>query len=68
VDLGDGVWLTLLEHDVLPGLGASFAREPRTPAIDVVLPPNRVRRLRLRPTGKTRVWFWSIDELRVWRR
>jgi hypothetical protein len=68
VDLGDGVWLALLEHDVLPGLGASFAREPRTPAIDVVLPPNRVRRLRLRPTGKTRVWFWSIDELRVWRR
>ena len=68
VDPGDGTWRVLVAHEVLPGLGASFAREPRTPAVDVALPPNQARRLRLHTTGQTRTWFWVIDELRVWRR
>jgi len=49
-------------------LGLSIAYEPRTPAIDLVLPPNTTRVLRLRTTGETRVWYWSVHELRVWTR
>jgi len=31
-----------------------------------VLPPNTTRVLRLRTTGETRVWYWSVHELRLW--
>ena len=65
------VWTTLRDVDVtavLVALGQSMAHEPRTPGIDVALPPNRSRHLRVRPAESTRVWFWSVDELRVWRR
>jgi hypothetical protein len=63
-----GDWQPLFDADILPRLGLSLVREPRTPGIDVSLPPNRTRRLRLRTTGETRVWFWSIHEVRVWSR
>jgi hypothetical protein len=61
-------WRTLFEDGILPRLGLSIAHEPRTPGIDLVLPPNATRVLRLRTTGETRVWYWSIHELRVWTR
>ena len=61
-------WQTLFDGDILNRLGQSVAREPRTPGIDVPLPGNRTRQLRLRTMGETRVWFWSVDELRVWQR
>jgi F5/8 type C domain len=61
-------WRTLFEGGILPRLGLSIAREPRTPGIDLVLPPNTTRVLRLRTTGQTRVWYWSVHELRVWTR
>jgi hypothetical protein len=61
-------WRTLFEGGVLPRLGLSIAYEPRTPGIDLVLPPNTARVLRLRTTGETRVWYWSVHELRVWTR
>jgi hypothetical protein len=61
-------WRTLFEGGILPRLGVSIAREPRTPAIDLALPPNTTRVLRLRTTGETRVWYWSVHELRVWTR
>lgn len=64
----DGTWQTLFDGDILPRLGLSLVREPRSPGIDVPLPPHRSRHLRLRPTGATRSWFWSIHELRVWQR
>ena len=59
---------SLFEGGILPLLGVSIAREPRTPGIDLVLPPNTTRVLRLRTTGETRVWYWSVHELRVWTR
>ena len=61
-------WRTLFEGGVLSRFGLSIAYEPRTPAIDLVLPPNTTRVLRLRTTGETRVWYWSVHELRVWTR
>jgi hypothetical protein len=61
-------WRTLFEGGVLPRLGLSIAYEPRTPGIDLVVPPNTTRVLRLRTTGETRVWYWSVHELRVWTR
>jgi hypothetical protein len=61
-------WRTLFEGGTLPRLGLSIAYEPRTPGIDLVLPPNTTRVLRLRTTGETRVWYWSVHELRVWTR
>jgi hypothetical protein len=63
-----GAWHTLFEGGILPRLGVSIAREPRTPGIDIVLPPNTTRTLRLRTIGETRVWYWSVHELRVWTR
>jgi hypothetical protein len=61
-------WRTLFEGGILPRLGLSIAHEPRTPGIDLSLPANATRVLRLRTTGETRVWYWSIHELRVWTR
>ncbi len=61
-------WRTLFEGGILPRLALSIVHEPRTPAIDVVPPPNATRVLRLRNQGETRVWYWSVHELRVWRR
>ena len=61
-------WQPLFEDGILPRLGVSIAHEPRTPGVDLVLPPNTTRVLRLRTTGETRVWYWSVHELRVWTR
>ena len=59
-------WQTLVSEDILPRLGLSLVREPRSPGIDVPLPSNRTQRLRLRTMGETRAWYWSIHELRIW--
>ena len=36
--------------------------------IDVALPPNRSRVIRLRQTGSTPTFYWSIHELQLWER
>jgi hypothetical protein len=61
-------WRTLYEGRVVDRLGVSIAREPRSPGIDIVLPPNDTRVLRLRNTGITRRMYWSVHEVRLWRR
>ena len=68
VSLDGGAWTTLFGGGILPLLGPGFATRPARPAIDIALPPNEARMLRLRTLGQTRVWFWSIHELRVWQR
>jgi hypothetical protein len=35
--------------------------------VDVALPPNRTTTLRLRQTGETHRWFWSVHELTLFR-
>jgi hypothetical protein len=65
----DGLgWRPLFEGGVLPRLALSIAHEPGPPAIDVPLPRNDTRILRLRTAGETRQWYWSVHELRVWSR
>jgi hypothetical protein len=61
-------WQTLFEGGILPHLALSIAHESRASGIDVRLPANATRVLRLRNTGETRVWFWSVHQLRVWAR
>jgi hypothetical protein len=61
-------WRPLFEGGILPELALSVIREPRTPGIDIVLPPNETRVLRLRTLGTTHRWYWSVHELRVWER
>ena len=59
-------WRPLFEGGVLPQLALSVIREPRAPGIDIVLPPNETRVLRLRTLGPTHRWYWSVHEIRVW--
>jgi hypothetical protein len=54
---------TLFEGPVIAQLARGIAADPQNGPLDVWLPPNRVSRLRLRQTGQTRTWFWTIDEL-----
>jgi hypothetical protein len=56
----------LYEGPVIVQLGLGLIRDPLRWPMDVWLRPNHTRHLRLRQTGTTRRWFWSIDELSVW--
>ncbi len=37
-------------------------------SMEISLPPNRTKALRIRQTGHTRIWFWSIHEMTLWER
>jgi hypothetical protein len=56
------------EGPVLPQFGRALVADPEHPSIDVVLPSNQARGIRLRQTSATRRFFWSIHELRLWER
>jgi hypothetical protein len=53
-------------------IAEGLAREPRRNPIrgpaHIDVSQDGVRRLRLRQLGRTRTWFWSIDELVFWER
>ena len=51
---------------VLPQLLQGLLRDSKRMPIEVMLPPNQTRVLRIRQTGQTRTSFWSIHELSVW--
>ena len=68
VSLDGATWTTLFADAILARLALSIVNEPLTPGIDIALPPNQTRMLRLRTLGETRIWFWSIHELRLWQR
>jgi hypothetical protein len=51
---------------VLPHLALGLVRNGSHPTIDLQLEPNMTRTLRLRQTGTTRTFNWSIHELEVW--
>ena len=61
-----GTITRLYDGSVVFQLGAGLVRDPMEGPIDLWLPRNQTRRLRLLQTGTTRQWFWSIDELSVW--
>ncbi len=56
---------TAFRGPVLPRFAAALIRDPNAPQIEIELPPNHARALRLRQLGTTRRFFWSIHELRL---
>ena len=56
---------TLFRGSVLPQLAVGLIADGEHPFIDIVLPVNRARALRLRQLGTTRTFFWSIHELQL---
>jgi hypothetical protein len=62
----DGPVEQVFAGSVLPQLGHALVREPSRPTIEIVLPENSSRVLRLRQTGRTRTFNWSIHELELW--
>jgi hypothetical protein len=63
-----GLSQVLFEGSVLTRLIESLGTDDHRAPVDIDLPPNRTSILRLRQTGETRRWFWSVHELSVWRR
>jgi hypothetical protein len=61
----DGRAETVVASSVLPQLGAGLRAEPAKPAIELRWPPRPVRMLRLRQTGRSARWYWSVHELDV---
>ena len=58
----------LYRGGIMRQLLQGLVREGYPVPIDVDLPPNRTRTLRIRQTGRTRTWYWSVDELSLWER
>jgi hypothetical protein len=54
--------------DVLRLLGLGLFRTGSYPSIDIDIPPTPTTAVRLRQLGRTRLWFWSIDEIELWER
>ena len=52
-----GVMVQLLE---------GLVRDWRWITLDIPLPRNQTHVLRIRQTGRTRTWYWSIHELSLW--
>ena len=61
-------FVTLYHGSVLPQLLEGLVRDSQRAPVAITLPPNQTRMLRLRQTGHTRVWYWSIHELMFWER
>ena len=53
---------------VMPQLLQGLVRMGYPVPIEVDLPPNQTRVLRIRQTAQTRTWYWSVDELSLWER
>ncbi len=64
----DGEYRQLARLRGLPALMQGVIDGGESPAIDVTLPPNLTRTLRLRQTGQAAPWYWSIHELALWER
>jgi hypothetical protein len=61
----DGRVETVVASSVLPQLGAGLRAAPATPAIELRWSARPVRMLRLRQTGRSARWYWSVHELDV---
>jgi hypothetical protein len=62
-----GTSRVLFDGTVLAQLVQSLATTERA-IVELNLPPNRTRTLRLRQGGTTRTWFWSMNELGLYAR
>ena len=63
-----GAARVLFDGSVLTRLITSLVVDERRAPVDLDLPPNRTTTLRLRQTGQTHLWFWSVHELTLWER
>jgi hypothetical protein len=61
----DGGARTLFKGSVLPQFGRGLVRNLSYPSIDIRLPDNQARTIRLRQLGTTDQLFWSIHELEL---
>jgi len=64
----DGGVRTIFRGSVLPAFGRALAIDYRYPTIDLALPDNHARAIRLRQLGAAEQLFWSIHELELWER
>jgi hypothetical protein len=53
---------------IVQQLVQGLVHDPLRGPIDIALPANRSSHLRLRQTGRTRIWFWAVDELQLFER
>jgi hypothetical protein len=58
----------LFSGSVLPAFGRGFLNDHAYPTIDIELPANQARAIRLRQLGITEQLFWSIHELQLLQR
>jgi hypothetical protein len=58
----------LFSGSVLPAFGRGFLKDHAYPTIDIELPANQARAIRLRQLGVTEQLFWSIHELQLLQR
>ncbi|MGE0450967.1 MAG: hypothetical protein AB7Q29_15450 [Vicinamibacterales bacterium] len=58
----------LFHGAVLEQLGRGWVASPELPVVSIALPANRSATLLVRQRGRSRRWFWSVDELTVWAR
>jgi hypothetical protein len=61
----EGGTRTLFHGPALPSFARGLVADGTHPFIDIVLPDNRARTVRLRQLGTTHSFFWSIHELRL---
>jgi hypothetical protein len=66
VDAIGGASTQLLFHgSVLPQLARGIIADGDYPFIDIALPPNETKTLRLSQRGKAHTFYWSIHELQL---
>lgn len=63
-----GLTRTLYEATPYPEFIAGFVRSAAYPRLSIMLPPNSTRQLRILETGLAPRRWWSVHELRLWRR
>jgi hypothetical protein len=59
--------MPLFDGSIVAKLVEAVARDERYPEVDLDLPPNQSAAIRLRQTAESDRW-WSVHELRVWKR
>jgi hypothetical protein len=62
---GAGPPVTLYRGTIVRQLVQGLVTDPLHGPIDIALPANRTSHLRLRQVGRTRIWFWAVDELQL---
>jgi hypothetical protein len=56
---------SLFRGSILPHMARAIVVDGEYPFIEIVLPANAARALRIRQVGATHLFFWSIHELQL---